>query len=108
RTMDRHRGNSLARLDSRDTSAEPIHHANQIPARGKRHPRRFRMNTPARHDVGQGDAGSEHPYPDFTILRLRALFFNHLQCLGSAVASYNDALVLHAPLTLGGAGASAA
>src|SRR5947209_14566509 len=33
RAADRQRGNYLARFDSRDTLAEPIHHANQIPPR---------------------------------------------------------------------------
>ncbi len=33
RAVDRHRGNNLARLDSRDALAEPINHPNQIPPR---------------------------------------------------------------------------
>jgi hypothetical protein len=34
RAADRQRGDDLARFDSRDTVAEPIHHANQIPPPG--------------------------------------------------------------------------
>jgi hypothetical protein len=35
--VDRQRGNYLAWFDSRDTVAEPIHHANQIPPRREGH-----------------------------------------------------------------------
>jgi hypothetical protein len=46
----------MASFDSRDTGAEPIHHADQIPPRREGDRGRFGMNTLARHDVGQGDA----------------------------------------------------
>ena len=40
-TVDRQRGNYPAWFDSRDTVAEPIHHANQIPPRREWHRGRF-------------------------------------------------------------------
>ena len=95
RAVDRHRGNYLAWFDSRDTGAEPIHHANQIPPRREGHRGRLGMNALARHDVGQGDACGQHSHPHFTILRLGALFFNHPKCIGPAVMSDDDARVSH-------------
>ena len=89
--VDRQRGNYLALFDSRDTVAQPIHHANQIPPWCEGQPGRFRMYALARHDVGQGDACGQHSHPHFTMLRLRARFFNHSQCIGSAVVRDDDA-----------------
>src|SRR6185369_15594884 len=86
-TVDRQRGNYLAWFDSRDTVAEPIHRANQIPPRREGHRGRFWMNALARHYVGQGDACGQHSYPHFTVLRLGALFFNYLQRIEAAVVS---------------------
>ena len=57
------------------------------------------MNALARHDVGQGDARGQHSHPNFTPLRLGALFFNHPKCIGSTVVSDNDARVFHEPLS---------
>jgi hypothetical protein len=52
RSADRHGGNGLVELDSGDTGAEPVHHSDEVPTRGKWHARRFGMDALARHDVG--------------------------------------------------------
>ncbi len=98
RAADRQRGNHLAWLDPRDTVAEPIHHANQIPPRREGQRGRLGMNTLARQYVGQGDACGQHFHPHLTTLRLGALFFNHPKRLGPAVVSDDDARVFHRPL----------
>jgi len=95
RTVDRHRGDRLARFDSGDTGAEPVHHADQIPPRREGHRGRLGMNALAGHDVGQSYACGQHSDPHFTILRLGALFFEHLKCVGPAVVSNDDPSVFH-------------
>src|SRR6516225_10937728 len=84
-TAYRQRGNYLAWLDSRDTLAEAIHHANQIPPRRERQRGLLGMNALAHQQVGQRDTRGEHSRPHLTILRLRALFFNHQKFIGPAV-----------------------
>src|SRR6185436_11641106 len=71
---------------------------NQIPPWREWHRGRFGMDSLARHDVGQGDACGQHLHPHFTNLRLGALFFNHLKCVGPAVVGDDDARVSHEPL----------
>ena len=56
------------------------------------------MNALARHYVGQEDTCGQHSHPHLTMLRLRTLFFNHLQCIGPAVMGDDDSLVSHEPL----------
>ncbi len=51
-TADRQRGDDLARFDSRDAIAEPIHHANQIPPGREGHRGCFGMYALAHHEVG--------------------------------------------------------
>src|SRR6266508_3229706 len=97
-TADRQRGNYLAWFDSRDTVAEPIHHANQIPPWREGQPGRLGMNALAHQQVGQADTCGQHSHPHFTILWLGALFFNHPKCIGPAVVSDDDARVSHGPL----------
>src|SRR5437868_4160356 len=92
---DWHRGNDLAWLDSRDTVAEPIHHANQIPSWCEGYQRRLGMNALPGHQVRQGDTCSHHSDPHFTSLRLWALLFNHPQGVWSAVAGDDDSRVFH-------------
>ena len=53
------------------------------------------MDALARHDVGHGDARSEHPYLHFTILGLGALFLEHLECVEPAVVGNDNARVFH-------------
>ena len=60
------------------------------------------MNTFASHDVGQRDAGGQHSHPDFTTLRLRALFLYRLQCAGPSVVRDKNTGVSHGQLTLNG------
>src|SRR5262249_30358868 len=55
------------------------------------------MNALARQYVGQGDACRQHSHPHLTRLRLRALLFNHLQCIGPAVVGDDDSRVSHEP-----------
>jgi hypothetical protein len=50
--------------------------------------------------VGQGDTSNPHFHPNFTILWLGALFFNHPKGIGPAVVSDDDARVSHEPLAL--------
>ena len=58
------------------------------------------MNALARHYVGQGDTSNPHFHPNFTILWLGALLFNHPKGIGPAVVSDDDARVSHEPLAL--------
>jgi hypothetical protein len=74
---------------------EPIHNANQIPTRREGHQRRLGMNALARHYVGQRDTCGQYSHPNFTILWLGALFFNHPKWIGPAVVSDDDARVSH-------------
>src|SRR5215510_10200266 len=55
------------------------------------------MNALARQYVGQGDACRQHSHPHLTRLWLRALLFNHLQCVGPAVVGDDDSRVSHEP-----------
>src|SRR5262245_31497447 len=98
RTADWQRSNDLARFEAKDTVAEPVHYANQIPPRREGQPRRLGMNAFAHHDVGQGYTRGQHSHPHFTTLRLRALFFVHLKCFGPAVVTNDNARVLHGPV----------
>src|SRR6185436_4536311 len=50
-----------------------------IRSRGEGQRWRLGMNALAHHQVGQGDTCSQHYHPHFTMLRLGALFFNHLK-----------------------------
>jgi hypothetical protein len=56
------------------------------------------MHSLARHYVRQRDTCGLHFHPYLPNLRLRALFFNHLQRVGPAVVSDDDALVFHRSL----------
>src|SRR6185436_5915125 len=98
RTVDRQRSNDLARFESKNTVAEPVHYANQIPPRREWQPGRLGMNALAHHDVGQGYPRSQHSHSHFTVLRLGALFFEHLKCFGPAVVTHDNARVLHGPV----------
>lgn len=49
------------------------------------------MNAFAGHDIRQCDAGREHPHAHFPRLRLRTVFLDDLECIGSAVVSCDDA-----------------
>src|SRR5215813_8571679 len=95
---DRHRGNDLTWFDSGYILAEPVHYPNQVPPRREGHPGRFGMNALACHDVGQGDASSQHSHPHFALLRLWALLFKHLKCIGPAVVGNDDSRVSHEAL----------
>jgi hypothetical protein len=105
--VDRHCGNDLARFaswfaswfTSNDTLAELVHYTHQVPPRREGQRGRFGMNALARHYVGQGDTGGQNSHPHFTTLRLGALLFNHLQCIGPAVVGDDDSPVSHGPLT---------
>jgi hypothetical protein len=56
------------------------------------------MNTLAHHQVGQGDTCGQHSHPHLTALRLGALFFEDVKCIGPAVVGDDDARVFHEPL----------
>ena len=98
RAADRQCGNYLAWFDCRDAVAEPIHHADQIPARRERQRGRLGMNALARHQVGQANTRGKDSHLHFAPLRLGALFFEHLNCIGPTVVSNDDAPVFHGPL----------
>jgi len=49
----------------------------------------------ARNYVGQGNACGQHFHPHFTSVRLGALLFNQLKCVGPAVVSDDDSRVSH-------------
>src|SRR5579864_2322959 len=95
RSADRHRGNNLAGFDCRDTVAKPIHDANQVPAWGERQSGRFGVNALTRQYIGQSHTRSQNLYPRFTTLRLGALLFKHLQCVGPAIVSDDDPRMSH-------------
>ena len=96
--MDWQSGNALARFGFTDSIPEPVHCANQIPTWGEGKRRSFGMNALAHHDVGEGNTGSQHSYPHFTMLRLGALFLNDPKFFGASVVTDDDALVLHGPV----------
>jgi len=97
RTGDRQGGHDLTWFESRDAVAKPIHHAHQIPARRERHGGRFGVNALAHHQIRQGNAGGQHPHPHLAAFRLRALFFSHLNGIGSAIVIDDYACVSHEP-----------
>lgn len=50
------------------------------------------------HQIGQGHPCGQHSDSNFTGLRLWALFFNHLQGVGSSVVGDDNAPMFHGPL----------
>ena len=93
--VDGHGGDCLAQFEASHAFAELIDGSDEIPTRRVRHARRFGMDAFARQDVRQTDPRRQHLHPHFTILRLWALFLDHLKCIGSAVVSDDDARVSH-------------
>jgi hypothetical protein len=58
------------------------------------------MKALADHYIGQRDTRGQDPHAHFTGLRLGVIFFNHLQCIGPAAVSNDDARVPHGSLVL--------
>src|SRR5262245_29052710 len=92
---DRHGRNRLAKFETGDAFADLIHTADHVPTGRIGHLRCFRMDALARQYVRQAHARSQHFHPDLARLRMRALFFNQLESIGSAVAGDDDSRVSH-------------
>ena len=93
--MDGHRGDCLALFEASHTFAELINSSDEIPTRRIGHTRRFGMDSLARQDIRQTDPRRQHFHPHFAILRLWALYLDHLKCIGSAIVSDDDSRVFH-------------
>src|SRR5262249_29376740 len=75
--------------------ADAIYNTDQVPTRRVRYARGLRMDALARQHVRQAHAGGQHLHANLARLRLRALFFDHLESLRSTVVGDDDPRVSH-------------
>ena len=92
---DRHGSNSLAQFETGDAFSDLIHSADQVPTGRIGYTRCFRMDSLARQYVRQAHTCSQHLHPKVSGLGLRALFFNQLKRVRTAIVGDEDSRVPH-------------